>query len=73
MEARFMHGSSVSRVWTDSHAELLAAFQYHTDAISFAQARLVEDGENKWVASYIVCDTQTGAITVIRPKAGAQS
>jgi hypothetical protein len=76
MEARFTNGSSVSRIWSDDHAELLAAFQYHADAISFAQARMVEDGENKLVASYVVCETQTGAVTVLRfvkPKAGAQS
>lgn len=65
MRAEFNNGTSVSRIWRDAEeAELLAIFQYETDALSFATARHAE-GNDK--AEYVVACSYGGKVKVIRP------
>lgn len=69
MEARFVNGSFVSRVWGDDSTELLAAFQYDSDAISFAEGKVAEDAKRAFANSfYVVSNTYSGKITVLLAK-----
>lgn len=67
MEARFTNGSTVNRVWSDGEStELIAAFQYEGDAISFAKSRVEEDKKNQFgPCSYAVHCTYSGKLTMV--------
>lgn len=68
MEAKFVNGSSVCRLYAgDIVAELMAAFQYEADAEKFAKMKLAEDVERKWFDSkYVVSNTYTGTVKIIQ-------
>lgn len=66
----FINGATVNRLYNDlSDGELLAAFQYASDAVDFAQAKCLEDIKNDWFNSlYAVADLGTGKVFLFRPK-----
>jgi hypothetical protein len=68
MEARFVNGTSVSRIYGDnSKAELIAVFEYELDATEFAYAKLKDDAERKWFElSYVIVSMYTGKISIVR-------
>jgi hypothetical protein len=70
MEARFTNGASVNRSFGDQEsAELLAVFQYSSDAEEYARRKLAEDAERKWLGSrYIVTDHHSACVKVIQHK-----
>ena len=68
MEVKFSNGASVCRIWSDDKPELLAAFQYETDAINFAKMRLAEDRGARLSNWYVVSNHYSGALTIIRQK-----
>ena len=68
MDFRITNGASVTRIWTDDNTEFLAAFQYETDAISFAKARAAEDRGTQMKNWYIVSSHYSGAVTIVRPQ-----
>lgn len=67
MEAKFNNGSTVSRLWgKNEETELLAAFQYSTDAIEFARRKVDEDADIKrHSCSYIVASHNDGTVLFI--------
>lgn len=70
MEAKFINGSTVSRVWgRNEEAELLAAFQYETDAMDFARSKLTEDQKHDTLrnCSYVVASHCTGKVVFLSP------
>ena len=68
-EIRILNGATVSRIWRDSEAEFLAAFQYSCDARDFAQARIARDAEEKLTSQgYVVADLGSGRVTIFRPR-----
>ena len=75
MEARFTNGATVNRIWSDGKStELIAAFQYENDAISFAEARAAEDRENDFgPCSYAIHCTYSGKLTMVSTAAIAKS
>jgi hypothetical protein len=68
MSARIelINGAYVHRLWSDSTPELLAAFQYSTDAEAFAKAKVEEDKGRDFEAAYLVTCTYSGAMAVFR-------
>lgn len=67
MELRINNGATVSRVYGDSSAELLAGFQYQGDAVDFARAKLAEDAAREFTDShYIVSNHYDGTLTIVR-------
>lgn len=65
IQERVPNGSSVNRLWSDNKTELLALFQYQTDAEAFAIAKVAEDEQRGWSDSrYIVTCTYSGCIKV---------
>lgn len=71
MGACFTNGVTVSRAYSDTQeAELVAVFQYETDALDFAKARV--DREKDSSADYIISNHYSGKITILRgAKAGS--
>ena len=71
MEVKLPNGCSVNRLWGDhSEGELLAAFQYDTDAVEFAKAKLAEDAKREMFDSfYAIASSYSGKIQVIRHSA----
>lgn len=67
MEARFTNGSTVNRIWGDAGTELMAAFQYESDAIAFAGAKVAEDAKaGMGPCDYAVHCTYSGKLTIVR-------
>lgn len=73
MEARFINGSSVSRVYSDGTGELVAAFQYECDAVKFAEQKIAEDAARDFKSDYVVACSLTGNVKVFRPTVKATS
>lgn len=73
MEARFTNGASVARAYANEDAtdtELLAVFQYETDAIAFARSRLADDASRKWTGGfYVVSNHYSAQIKIFRHEA----
>jgi hypothetical protein len=66
MDAKFVNGATVTRVWSDEATELLAAFQYDTDAITFAKMKASDDSRPDSVR-YHVYNHYTAKTTIIAP------
>jgi hypothetical protein len=68
MEIRFTNGAVVNRMYGNgTEGELIAAFQYESDAEAFAQAKLDDDARRKWFeCHYLVCNTYDGKIKAFR-------
>lgn len=74
MQDRLPNGASVSRLFSDNKTELLAIFQYQTDAEAFAKSRLADDTAREWKGStYIVACTYSGRIQAFGPSGAAMS
>jgi hypothetical protein len=65
-------GSSVSRFYDDGSGELLAVFQYHCDATSWAKARLASDTKNDLQTSLVVSSMYDGTSTMFCNKKAAK-
>lgn len=77
MDANFTNGASVARAYANEDAsdtELLAVFQYETDAIAFARSKLADDAARKWTGGfYVVSNHYSAKVQIFRhqtPKAG---
>lgn len=66
MEPKFVNGSTVSRVWGDSSSELIAAFQYESNAVEFAKMAATDETRPTNVF-YVVSCHLNGKITIVRP------
>ena len=71
MSVSITNGSFVHRLWSEN-AELLAHFQYNSDALTFAQALIAKDQEQSMAARYLVTDTYNGEMTSYTPPAKAE-
>ena len=66
MELRLTNGATVTRVHGKKVAELLAGFQYESDAIAFAKTKLVEDAGRQWFDSwYVVTNHYNGHVEIV--------
>lgn len=74
MDLKINNGSVVNRVLFNGSAELIAGFQYESDAIAFATMKVTEEAERDYRSDYVVSCTLTGKLTIIKaapPKAKA--
>ena len=65
MEARFINGSTVNRVWRDGNTELVAAFQYENDAMLFARMKAEQDMKDELHTRYAVSCMFSGKLTFV--------
>lgn len=69
MDVSFINGATVNRCYADDGTELLAHFQYESDAIEFAKMKLAEYAPHKLINSfYVVHNTYNGKMTMVRHK-----
>lgn len=65
MQDRLPNGASVSRLWSNNKTELLALFQYESDAELFACQRLRDDIRHQLCnSSYLIASTYSGRVVV---------
>lgn len=62
----FTRGAVVNRMWGDmQEADMLAAFQYTSDAMDFAKMKLAEDAKRDFLScAYAVADHSNGKLHV---------
>lgn len=73
MEAKFTNGAFLHKVWSDTKsAEVLAAFQYMSDAEDMAELAIVRDQKHQLGSPfYVVTCTYSGRMKVFRHEVSA--
>lgn len=71
MELRIANGAFVHRIYDGTDVpELLAGFQYSSDAEGFAQSKVIEDATRDFGCSYAVTCAYSGRMRIFRQPAG---
>lgn len=68
MEARFVNGATVTRVWSNEATELLGAFQYETDAIAFAKLKAEDETRPDTVRYFVYCHNKAKTTIIAKQK-----
>lgn len=66
MEAKFINGSTVTRLWGDDATELLAAFAYEEHAKRFAELLIERTDVPTSRVSYLVYSHYNGKSEIVR-------